>query len=191
MIVNASSNRSTRWSNGMPNARNSVSFQPAPRPRISRPPLISSMVVACLARSAGLWNAVQATSGPNSIAIGDRGDRRQHRPRLPRAARRAVGPAIEEVLAEPDRVVAEVLDGAGHVEELAPARLALHLGQLDTRPSAGASASTVGARRRRGRARRASRADGRASCRNRRRRCAHRPRASAARSSAMVAGSAR
>ena len=44
MIVNASSNRSTRWSNGIPKARNSVSFHPAPSPRMSRPPLISSMV---------------------------------------------------------------------------------------------------------------------------------------------------
>ena len=32
MIVNASSNRSIRWSYGKPNARNSVSFQPAPEP---------------------------------------------------------------------------------------------------------------------------------------------------------------
>ena len=44
MIVNASSNRSIRWSNGKPKARNSVSFQPAPRPSTNRPPLISSMV---------------------------------------------------------------------------------------------------------------------------------------------------
>ncbi len=66
MIVNASSNRSTRWSYGKPKARNSVSFQPAPRPRMNRPPLISSIVAACLASSAGLWKFVQATSGPNS-----------------------------------------------------------------------------------------------------------------------------
>ncbi len=66
MIVNASSNRSIRWSNGKPNARNSVSFQPAPRPRTKRPPLISSIVAACLASRAGLWKLVHATSGPNS-----------------------------------------------------------------------------------------------------------------------------
>ena len=69
MIVNASSNRSIRWSNGIPKARNSVSFQPAPSPRISRPPEISSIVSARLARIAGLWNAVQATSGPNSTLV--------------------------------------------------------------------------------------------------------------------------
>ena len=33
------------------------------------PPLISSIVSARLARTAGLWNAVQATSGPNSIRL--------------------------------------------------------------------------------------------------------------------------
>ena len=69
MIVKASSNRSIRWSNGKPKARNSVSFQPAPRPRIRRPPLISSIVDACFASSAGLWKFVQATSGPNSTRV--------------------------------------------------------------------------------------------------------------------------
>ena len=93
MIVNASSKRSTRWSYGKPKARNSVSFQPAPRPRMNRPALISSIVEACFARSAGLWKFVQATSGPNStrdvtaampaIAVqtsqGPRGGRSSHR----------------------------------------------------------------------------------------------------------------
>ena len=67
MIVNASSKRPIRWSNGKPKARNSVSFQPAPRPRMKRPPLISSIVAAILASIAGLWKLVQATSGPSSI----------------------------------------------------------------------------------------------------------------------------
>lgn len=66
MIVSASSNRPTRWSNGWPKARNSVSFQPAPMPSISQPPLISSIVSAILASSAGRRNAVQATIGPSS-----------------------------------------------------------------------------------------------------------------------------
>ena len=43
----------------------------------------------------------------------------------------AVRPAVEQVLAEPDRVVAEVLDGTDHVEELRPADLTLDLGELD------------------------------------------------------------
>ncbi len=34
---------------------------------MKRPPLISSIVAACLARSAGLWKFVHATSGPSSI----------------------------------------------------------------------------------------------------------------------------
>ena len=69
MIVNASSNREIRLSNGIPNARNSVSFQPAPRPKMKRPPLISSIVSARFASTAGLWNAVHATSGPSSIRL--------------------------------------------------------------------------------------------------------------------------
>ena len=62
---------------------------------------------------------------------GDGGDGAHQRPCLPRPARIAVGPAIEEVLAEPDRVEAEVLDGPHQVEQLRPANLALDLGQLD------------------------------------------------------------
>ena len=131
MIVNASSKRSTRWSNGKPNARNSVSFQPAPRPRISRPPQISSIVEACLASSAGLWKSVHATSGPNStrVVAAAMAASIVHASHGPRAG--PVGPAVEEVLAEPDRVEAEVLDRPGHVEQLRPADLALDLGQLD------------------------------------------------------------
>ena len=59
------------------------------------------------------------------------GDRGQQRPRLPRAASRPILPAIEEVLADPHGVEPEVLDRAGHVEELGPADLALDLGELD------------------------------------------------------------
>ena len=66
MIVNASSKRETRWSYGKPNAVYSRWFQPAPRPRISRPPEIASTVAACLASIAGAWKLVDATSGPSS-----------------------------------------------------------------------------------------------------------------------------
>ena len=59
------------------------------------------------------------------------GDRGQQRPRLPRAASRPILPAIEEVLADPDGIEPEVLDRAGHVEELGPADFALDLGELD------------------------------------------------------------
>ena len=61
----------------------------------------------------------------------DRGDRREGRPRLPRPARLAIRPAIEQVLAEPDRVEPEVLDRPDHVEQLRPAHLPLDLGKLD------------------------------------------------------------
>jgi hypothetical protein len=66
MIVHASSNRSTRRSNGMPNASNSVRFQPAPRPSTNRPPLTSSTVDAIFAIRPGGWNPAHATSGPRT-----------------------------------------------------------------------------------------------------------------------------
>ena len=98
---------------------------------MKRPPLISSIVAACLASSAGLWKLVQATSGPSSIrevaaAIAASRVQASHGP--------SSGPireAVQEVLADPDRVEAQVLDGAGHVEQLRPADLALDLGELD------------------------------------------------------------
>ena len=66
-IVNASSKRLIRWSNGASSAPNSTGFQPAPMPRTSRPPEISSTVEASLASMNGTWNAVAATSGPSAI----------------------------------------------------------------------------------------------------------------------------
>jgi hypothetical protein len=59
-------------------------------------------------------------------------DRGKARPGLPRPSRRPVTPSVEQMLAEPDRVVAQVLDRADHVEDLGPAHLALDLRQLDT-----------------------------------------------------------
>ena len=66
MIANASSKRATRRSNGMPNARNSASFQPAPSASTKRPSLTSVIVAAILASTAGGWNPAHATSGPSS-----------------------------------------------------------------------------------------------------------------------------
>src|SRR6185503_15805032 len=51
--------------------------------------------------------------------------------RLPRATGRAIGPAVEQVLTDPDRVEPEVLDRLDHVEQLGPADLALDLRELD------------------------------------------------------------
>src|SRR2546425_7372922 len=64
-ISKASSKREASLSEGTPNARNSGSFQPAPRPSTSRPPLTSSTDTAIRARIPGAWNAVAATSGPS------------------------------------------------------------------------------------------------------------------------------
>jgi hypothetical protein len=68
---------------------------------------------------------------PELDPAGTGGDRGEHRPGFPWPTRRPFGPAVEQMLAEPHRVVAQVLDGPRHVEELGPACLALDLGQLD------------------------------------------------------------
>ena len=133
MIVKASAKRLIRRSKGKPKAANSISFQPAPRPRTRRPPLISSTVAAILASIAGAWNAVAATSGPSVIRRRRRGEAGQHRPRLPGAAGAVVaGAAVEEVVAVPERVEAELLGPERHRAQIGPAGLPLHLGQLDT-----------------------------------------------------------
>ena len=64
MIRSPSSNASKRRSNGTPNAVNSGSFQPAPRPRMNRPPLTSSSVSAIFASSAGLRSGIAVTYVP-------------------------------------------------------------------------------------------------------------------------------
>jgi hypothetical protein len=65
-IPSASSNRSTRWSLGNPNASYSASCHPAPRPRISRPPLTSPAVAAILATAEGCRKLEHRTSVPIS-----------------------------------------------------------------------------------------------------------------------------
>src|SRR6266566_4300257 len=75
MMVKASAKRATRRSKGKPKARYSVSFHPAPNPRIRRPPLISSTVPATLASMAGLWKLVQATSRAIAAISGQRTSR--------------------------------------------------------------------------------------------------------------------
>ncbi len=65
MMRSPSSKRSKRRSNGTPNARNSGSFQPAPRPRITRPPLTSSSVSAIFASTAGLRSGTAVTYVPS------------------------------------------------------------------------------------------------------------------------------
>lgn len=61
-----------------------------------------------------------------------RGNRREQRPDFPGTASRAVGEPIQEMVADPDRVEAQVLGTAGHRDVLGPMHLALDLGQLDT-----------------------------------------------------------
>ena len=68
--------------------------------------------------------------------LGDRRQRGEHRPDLPRPALLTAVAAVEQVVAEPDRVEALLLGRAGHRGVLRPAGLVLDLGELDADPQA-------------------------------------------------------
>ena len=122
--------RLARWSNGSPKARNSGSFQPEPTPSTKRPPLISSIAAAMRATRPGGWNARHATSGPSATRSVSRGERGHAPSSIPRPALRPPVVAVEQVIADPDRVEPDLLGGARHREVLGPAHDALDLGQL-------------------------------------------------------------
>ena len=131
MIVNASSNRSIRWSYGIAVGAE-LGLVPAGAEAEDE------AAAAQLVDRGGLLGeqgrVVEVRAGDERPELDPRrrgGDRGQQRPRLPRPAGGPVLPAIEEVLADPHGVEPEVLDRAGHVEELGPADLALDLGELD------------------------------------------------------------
>ena len=130
-----------RWSNGAPSAANSTSFQPAPRPRTSRPPEISSTVAACLASMNGLVERGRRHERAERHALGGLGEAGQRGPGLPRPAGLAALVPVQQVVAEPDGVEAGLLGGAGDGAELRPADLALHLGELDADPEGPAGSS--------------------------------------------------
>ena len=131
MIVNASANRLTRRSNGKPKARYSRSFQPDPNPRINRPPEMPSTVAACLASIVGSWKPADATSGSEQHTLRrgrERGERCPHLPGTARPDRQVV----EQVVAEPHRVEADLLRSLRHADQLGERDLPLHLGQLNS-----------------------------------------------------------
>jgi hypothetical protein len=59
------------------------------------------------------------------------GERGEQRPRIPGAALASVIVAVEQMIAEPDRVEPDLLRGASHREVLGPADLPLDLRELD------------------------------------------------------------
>ena len=63
--------------------------------------------------------------------LGHGGECGEQGPGLPRAALGTTVTAVEEMIAEPDRVEADRLGGPGHRDVLGPPCLALHLRQLD------------------------------------------------------------
>jgi len=62
----------------------------------------------------------------------DRGEPRQRRPAIPRPALAAAVAAVEQMVADPDRVVPALLDGARHRRELVASHDTLDLRELDT-----------------------------------------------------------
>ena len=116
MIVKASSKRSTRWSNGKPNARNSVSFQPAPRPEDEAAAAQLVDRRRLLGEHRRLVEARARDQGPELDPRGRRRERGEQRPGLPRPARRPVLPPVQEVVADPHRVEPDALHGTGHRE---------------------------------------------------------------------------
>jgi hypothetical protein len=63
-------------------------------------------------------------------AFGRRRERREGRPSVPRAALGATVVSVEQVVAEPDRVEADLLGRSRHPRELRPADVALDLREL-------------------------------------------------------------
>ena len=132
-IWNASMDRAALPSNGRPNASNSARFHPAPRPRVSRPPLISSTVAAILARTGGWRNA---RAGNERVRVSIRWSRsrsRRERERFQRSSFRALV-AVEQVIANPDRVEPRLFRRPGHGEVLADRDLPLGFRKLDPYP---------------------------------------------------------
>src|SRR5207244_12479877 len=66
--------------------------------------------------------------------LGDRRQTCQQRPGLPRSALRPATSPIEVVVADPDRVEANLLCGARHRDVPGPADIALDLGERDPAP---------------------------------------------------------
>ena len=92
MISTDSASRSRRSPNPVPksspNAACSSSNQPPPSPRIARPPLMWSTVVASFAVSPGLRNVFAATRRPSRARVVTRRDGRERRPALELRGRR-------------------------------------------------------------------------------------------------------
>jgi hypothetical protein len=115
-----------------PNARYSRSFQPAPRPRISRPPEMASTVAAWFGKHRRRMKARRRDQWPKLDTLGVSGKRGKRGPRLPRPLRDAAGQVVQQMVTKPKRVEPDALRSPGHQEQLRPFDAPLDLGQLDT-----------------------------------------------------------
>ena len=133
-IVNASSKREIRWSNGAPSAANSdvvpagaqAQHQPAAGDLVHRRRLLGEHE-----------RRVERGRGderPDRHALGGLGERRRASSTPPTARARAGRVPVQQMVADPDRVEARLLGRPRDRAQLRPADLALHLGQLDADP---------------------------------------------------------
>ena len=123
-----------------PYAWYSRSYQPAPSPRMSRPPEITSTPAASFASSPALRYDEQVTSWPSRIVLGVLRQRGQGRERLEHVRRLAARHGLD-VVVDPEVVVAELLGELRELDRCAPTRR--------PRPSRCTRASSPGARTRR------------------------------------------
>ncbi len=130
-ISKPSSKRDARWSNGIPNASNSVRFHPAPRADDETPAAQLVHGRRRLGQDRRVVEVQARDEGAKGDPLGDRREAGEQGPRFPRPSLRPAVVPIEVVVADPDRVEADLLGSARHRRVLGPPDLALHLRELD------------------------------------------------------------
>ncbi len=123
------SKRSPVGGNGIAYAACSPSYQPAPSPSSTRPPLIASACATWIARGPGKRNVTGVTSVPSRMRVVSRRERRE---RHPGVGRTRPGIALADalvVVGTEERVEAEALGAPGDREQLVVGRALLRLGE--------------------------------------------------------------
>ena len=120
MICSASSKRSTRWSVGQPKALYSASYQPAPNPSVSRPPLIVVRRHRHLRQQRGIPERAAHDELPKLDSRRRGGERGHDRPRLVDALRFLVSGARDHVVTGPHRVEADLFGLLDERQDLRP-----------------------------------------------------------------------
>ena len=132
MIASCSSSRSKRSpvaGNGIPYAACSRSFQPAPSPSSTRPPLIASICATAIASGPGSRNVTGDTRVPRRNARRVAGEAGQGGPRVGRAGQAVAEDEADVVVGAEVGVEAELLGEAGDRELVVVGRPFLGLGE--------------------------------------------------------------